>query len=309
MTRKPVSVGEIKSNISGNLSTNEIVKSIEKECKASVIINSGHGKRNIVIFLPHAWDNFCASTNYGKYTPENRNESHYILEGYYFIDNNGRTTTVVSHIITPFSVSSGASSAELYSEGKESAYEYIEKKEEEIRKYSDEGKYSDSKGVLNPLYKKFGTPIRVGFGHTHPRNIDVFFSSVDRTSVFAAEGDPWVTMVANPNKCKLLAAVGSDLTEAKIIVFAHTEQKKRRAIEEQIDINSYADIERGNNVNLNNDIDANNKIDSLLRDFLKIINNDISFDVKCSGSFPGKIKFKCKFYRPKKQRKRVKREK
>ena len=276
MGRMPIPSGTIKPRIDGSLSANEINNIIYKKCDARPIIDSGKG--SLVIFLPHAWDNFCASTNYGKWTAENELESQYFLEGYFFVDKRMYSTAVVTNVVTPFSASQNHAAAELYSEGRTNAYEIVEQKEADIKKYASCGKDMESGVALNPFFKDYGPPHRVGFGHTHP-NIGVFFSGTDKTSVFAAEGEPWVTMVADPRRCQLLVATGKALSPSRIVVFDTIKSTKleQRSVSASL-----------------NDV----KIQDLLEMFAQALGNNIKVDFDISGHFPGKIKFKGNFTYP-----------
>ena len=283
MTRKPVATEPIEPKIDGRLSQNEVMDIIRKKCNAEVIFNKGKGSR-LTVFVPHGWANFCASTNYGKITPENEIESQYFLEGYYFMDKYGKSTTVITNVITPFSASQGRSSAELYSEGKTNAYDYVEKKEKELAKYASPGRDVETGALLNPFVREYGPPHKVGLGHTHP-GLSCFFSSVDKTSVFAVPGEPWITMVADPRKCDVISGIGVSLEPSKIVVFE--QEKESSNVKTEVVTTHIRDI----------------TLDQLLRVFRDAYKAEIPVSFSISGKFPGRVKFKGAFSIPKKKRK------
>lgn len=296
-SRKPHPVEPIKPRIAGDLSPNEIATLIQSKCKAFPSKARAKAK-HYVFFTPHAWDSFVASVNYGKWVAENELESQYFLEGYFFIDRHDVSSTVVTNIITPYSAAQGKSSAQLYSESF-NAYKIINQKEEELTKYASSGKDLDAKCMINPFCTDYGPPIRVGFGHTHP-NLSCFFSSVDKTSIFAAPGEPWVTMVADPRKKELLAAVGTQMEVSPIIIFHQTFDETH---ENDARVSTLA-IEQS----------QANETRSFREDFVEFLmfisdqlRSGASVKMKMSGELPGKLDFKGTVFMPKAKKKNQRR--
>lgn len=288
-SRKPHPVEPIKPRIAGDLSPSEVVAIIQNKCKAFPT-KAKNKSKHYVFFTPHAWDSFVASVHYGKWVAENELESQYFLEGYYFVDNRGVSSTVVTNIITPYSASQGKASAQLYSESF-NAYKIVEQKEEELTKYASSGKDLDAKCLINPFCTEYGPPIRVGFGHTHP-NLSCFFSSVDETSIFAAPGEPWVTMVADPRRKELLAAVGTQMEVSPIVVFHQTSDEAHKR-----DSTSSASA-----VEVPQVPEKRSFRDDLV-EFLTFITDQLrsgaSVKVKMSGELPGRLEFKGTVIMPK----------
>lgn len=290
-SRKPHPVEPIKPRIAGDLSPNEIISTIQTKCKAypsKVKSNCKH----YIFFTPHAWDSFVSSVNYGKWVAENELESQYFLEGYFFIDKRKISSTVVTNIITPYSASQGRSSAQLYSESF-NAYKIINQKEDELTIYASSGKDLDAKCIINPFCSDYGPPIRVGFGHTHP-NLSCFFSSVDKTSIFAAPGEPWITMVADPRRKELLAAVGTQMETSPIIIFRHSSETEREDIPTSFTNQAKPPVNK-------------NFCDDFF-EFLIFISDQLrsgaSVKLKVSGNLPGKLNFKGSLFLPKESRKK-----
>ena len=284
MARKPIAHGTFKPRIHGDLSTREVQEIITRKCKCRVITSNGSGP--VVIFLPHGWDNLVASTNYGKWTPENELESQYFLEGYYFKDPSGKTTTVVTHVLTPVSHSRHRTAAQLYEEGGENAYKNLEDQEKALAEHACAGRVSSTGAELNPFFKEYGAPIRVGFGHTHP-NLGVFFSATDKTSVFAAPGEPWVTMVVDPRRCDILVTTGKDLTKSKLIIMGSKECPSEHAPVRTTELLEDKELKFDFNSSVLPEITA------LLNEFIK--HKGLRFDFKISGRFPGRMKLKGSF--------------
>ena len=285
MSRKPSVAENTKPRIDGDLSPSEVFNIICKECDAEIAYQKGKNDDHTTVFTPYGWESFCAVTNYGKVTPENELELQFIPVGYYFKDKAGRTTTVITNIIAPPSVSQGKVSAELYSEDGSNTYEYIKRKEAELVKYSTPGKNLESGVTLNPFVKKFGPPHRDGLGHIHPEDVGCFFSSVDRSSVFAAPGEPWITMVACPRRRDIIAGVGPDLKPSRIIAFDNAKDEAP-APKAEIVTTHIKDI----------------TLDQLLNVFHEAYKAEIPVSFSISGRFPGKVKFKGTFSIPKKKR-------
>ncbi len=291
--RQPHPIEPIKPRIAGKLSPNDVAAIIQAKCKAFPERTKTKSK-HYIFFTPHAWDSFRASVNYGKWVAENELESQYFLEGYYFIDKNKISSTVVTNVITPYSASQGRASAQLYSESF-NTYKIIEQKEEELTKYASAGKDIDLKCIINPFYNDFGAPIRVGFGHTHP-NIGVFFSSVDKTSVFASPSEPWITMVTDPRRKELLAAIGTEMEISPIILFNQKETKPEKSEPKTI---------------LPKETVPNASTPPSFKDefieCLTLINDQLllgsSVKIKMSGKLPGKLNFKGSFFVPKRRKK------
>lgn len=290
-SRKPRPVEPIKPRIAGDLSPNEIISIIQTKCNAypsKVKSNCKH----YIFFTPHAWDSFASSVNYGKWVAENELESQYFLEGYFFIDKRKISSTVVTNIITPYSASQGRSSAQLYSESF-NAYKIISQKEDELTMYASSGKDLDAKCIINPFCSDYGPPIRVGFGHTHP-NLSCFFSSVDKTSIFAAPGEPWVTMVADPRRKELLAAIGIQMETSPIVIFRHSSESKHEDIPTTFS-------------NQANPPENKSLYDDFF-EFLMFIGDQLrlgaSIKLKVSGNLPGKLNFKGTMILPKEHRKK-----
>ena len=284
-SRKPVSTEPTKPRIDGVLSPGEVLSIIHKECNAEIVYQEGKNEDRTTVFTPHGWESFCAVTNHGKTTPENELELQFVPIGYYFKDNAGRTTTVITNIIAPPSFSQGKASAELYSEDGCNVYEYIKKKEAELVKYATPGKDLINGVALNPFINKYGAPHRNGLGHIHPENAGCFFSSVDKTSVFAAPEEPWITMVSCPRKRDIIAGIGSTLEPSRIIAFDN--------IKEKTDSQNTAIV--ATHVN---DI----TLDRLLELFREAYKAEVAISFSISGRFPGKVKFKGNFTFPKKKR-------
>ena len=285
MRRLPTPCGMSKPRIDGSLPIGEIANAVIKKCYACPVLESGKENESAVIFLPHAWDNLCAATGYGKWASENELESQYFLEGYFFKDEQARTTTVVTNVFAALSASRSRTSAELYSkDAKFNAYDFIEQQEEELEKYASCGKDVQTGAELNPFFEAFGPPHRIGFGHTHP-NLGVFFSSVDRTSVFAIEGEPWITMVADPRRREVLVTVGKDLSPVHLIIFKAGEETKAKAFDV---LESSAD-------------GILSKVAELLAQSKKD-GAEVSF--KISGHSPRKVKFKGSVTTPRNKEKR-----
>lgn len=282
-TRKPCAAGKPCARISGTLSPNEIMNTISEKCGVVAETFKKKGE-HYVFFVPHAKDSLEGAIHYGKWVPENALESQYFLEGYYFIDNNGNTSTVVTNIITTYSASQGKTSAQLYSKDN-NAYKYIEQKEQELSEHSSGGKDNATGNIINPFFDTYGAPIRVGFGHTHP-NLSCFFSSVDKTSVFAAAGEPWITMVADPRREEILVAVGAELTPAIVIMFKPN--NNQISVSEEIS---------------NSPTESNSEdIVAFLALIEDCINTGASLKLNLKGRFPGKIRFKGVFVKPKTKR-------
>lgn len=279
--RKPCAAEIIEPKIDGSLSPNDVLNVMYSAYGSNVNQSSGRGP--VVVFTPHGWDALCASVNYGKSVPENELESQYFLEGYYFVSKKGVSTTVITNVITPYSASQNKASAALYSPDKFNAYTIVEQKEKELQKFACAGKDVIHGTIINAFYKGYGSPHRVGFGHTHP-GLGVFFSSTDKTSVFAAAGEPWITMVIDPRKCEILVAVGANLTTAHLYIFEHEKVTEKKDLDEHID--ATAEIEKIEFDQLGKIIDAALKQGC-----------SITFDI--SGKLPGKVKFKGSFHCPK----------
>lgn len=289
MGRKPISHGTFKPRFHDELSTREVLDIITKKCKSQIISSAGNGP--VVIFLPHAWDNLAASTHYGKWTAENELESQYFLEGYYFKDPSGRTTTVVSHVLTPGSVSRKHTFAQLYEEGGENVYKELEEQEKALAEHGGAGRDSLTGAQLNPMYDRYGPPVRVGFGHTHS-NLGVFFSATDKTSVFAPPGEPWVTMVVDPRRCEILVTTGKELEKSQLIIMGVKEkQPDRNQALPQEPVQSKPD--QSKKVNFDFSSSALPEIAAMINDFIK--NNGLRFDFKINGKFPGRMKLKGSF--------------
>lgn len=281
--RKPCAAETFKPKIDGGLSVNDVLAVMHQAYGNNVKRFSGKGPA--VIFTPHAWDEFCASVNYGKSIPENELESQYFLEGYFFVSKKCASTTVVTNVITPYSASQSKASAALYSPDKFNAYAIVEQKEKVLQKYACAGKDVLHGTVVNAFYKTYGVPHRVGFGHTHP-GLGTFWSSTDKTSVFAAAGEPWVTMVVDPRNCELLVAVGSELTTAQLCVFEHDNKAEKNAPSTS---NASGEIENIEFTELGRIIDAG-------------IKQGCTIDFSVSGGLPGKVKFRGTFCGPKPKR-------
>lgn len=277
--RTPYATKPIVPRISGTLSPDEVTSIISEKC----LVEPFGFKKNAtayVFFTPHAWEVFATSIGYGKWIAENELESHYFLEGYFFTNKN-TTSTVVTNIIIPNSASQGKTFAQLYSK-ENNSYAFVEQKEAELIKYASKGRVNSTSSQINPFFERFGAPIRVGFGHTHP-NIGVFFSSVDKTSVFAAYGEPWITMVVDPRREELLAAVGADMKTANIVTF---KQHNREPAHQ----------------NKSHNITTTKEVGENFIEFIKFIDAQISSGcsakIKISGKFPGKLRFKGKLNLP-----------
>lgn len=284
MTRKPIAHGTFKPRIHGDLSTREVLDIITRKCKCRVVTSKGSGPA--VVFLPHGWDNLVASTNYGKWTPENELESQYFLEGYFFKDQSGNTTTIITHVLTPVSHSRHRTAAQLYGEGGENAYKNLEEQEKALAEYACAGRVSATGAELNPFFTACGTPVRVGFGHTHP-NLGVFFSATDKTSVFAAPGEPWVTMVVDPRRCDILVTTGKELSKSKLIIMGNKEHSSA-----QSPVQSTQTLEnREMKFDFNSSVLP--EISALLNEFIK--HDGLRFDFKINGRFPGRMKLKGSF--------------
>jgi len=286
--RKPCASGPAQSRISGTLSPAEIKAIIAEKCRVEPV-GFRENAHTYVFFTPHAWDCLVASTHYGKWVAENELESQYFLEGYYFIDEQGTTSTVVTNVVTPNSASQGRTSAQLYSEDN-NAYALVEQKEKELTKYASRGKNNATGGLINPFFGKYGAPIRTGFGHTHP-NIGVFISSVDRTSIFAAQGEPWITMVVDPRREELLVAVGASMRTASVVTFRERAAEPAQPIAEQPAQPTAEQPMRPKQP----DTPAHKEITelaALIRFVLKQIRAGYSARIRISGNFPGKLKFK-----------------
>lgn len=286
MERKPISNGTFKPRFHDTLSTNEIIDIIERKCKCRIITSVGKGPA--VIFLPHGWDNLVASTHYGKWTSENELESQYFLEGYYSKDGNGKTTTVVTHVLTPVSASRKHTTAQLYVEGGTNAYKDLEEQEKSLAAYGKSGRVSKTGAELNPFYTSYGPPMRVGFGHTHP-NLGVFFSETDKTSVFAVPGEPWVTMVVDPRREEILVTTGPDLTKSQLIIMGSEEKNSEK---EQLNPEF---LLKNNKINLEFNSMILPKLIPLINH--SIVHDGTRFEFKVSGKLPGRMKLKGTFCR------------
>lgn len=273
--RNPVAAEPLRTRIDGNLSPEEVAAIISEGCHAEPVSIKKDGK-SFTFFTPHAWEYFAATVHYGKLVPENELECQCFLEGYYFIDKAGRTSTVITNIITVNSASQGRTSAQLYNKDF-NAYASIGQKESELIKLSSAGKDYLTGGVSNPLFKNYGPPHRSGFNHTHP-GLGVFFSAVDKTSIFAAHGEPWVTMVTDPRRQELLAVTGAEMKPSEIIIFKNkTEKPEDVPIEPQETDTA--------NENINEFIEFIKFMDTK-------INSNCSAKIKLIGKLPGKLKFK-----------------
>lgn len=280
--RQPVAIETAKPRIHGNLSPEQINALISNKCIVKPQkFNKNRG--SYVFFVPHAWDSLKTSICYSKWVPENELESQYFLEGYYFIDFRGVSSTVITNVITPYSASQGKSSAQLYSE-ENNVYAFIQQKESELIKFSSKGKVNSTGAETNPFFQQFGAPIRVGFGHTHP-NIGVFLSAVDKTSIFAIEGEPWVTMVADPRREQLLTVVGPQMKSAEIVIYQEAEVTQQAKPEPRREI-APKEYE-----NIDNFVE-------FFKYFNAQINSGCSSKFKIKGKLPGKLKFKGSFYAP-----------
>lgn len=284
-SRKPFAPKPMVPRINGSLSPYEVASIISEKCLVETS-SLKKGEKAYVFFTPHAWESFSSSIHFGKWVPENELESQYFLEGYSFVDKIGVTSTVVTNIVTPNSASQGKTSAKLYSK-ENNAYTTVEAREAELAKYSSKGKINKTGAQINPFYEKFGAPCRVGFGHTHP-NIGCFFSSVDKTSIFAVPGEPWITMVADPRREELLVAVGSEMRIANVVTFKN---KKK---------------ETTNNSNKCSNSSSNEVVDDFI-EFIRFMDTQLnagcSAKIKIGGKLPGTLKFKGELNIPKRRKK------
>lgn len=289
-SRKPFASKPLVPRLNGALTPLETANLISEKCLAEPI-NFKKGEKAYVFFVPHAWETFCASVSYGKWVPENELESHYFLEGYFFVDPSGVSSTVVTNIITPKSASQGKTSAQLYSK-ENNAYAMVQEKEAELIKYGTKGKNNKTGAEINPFYETFGPPCRVGFGHTHP-NIGCFFSSVDRTSVFAVPGEPWITMVADPRREEILAAVGTELLTANVVTFG---LKKKEVISPSQSNGKPSPVSA-----------SSGEIVEQFIGFIRFVDAQLSAGcsakIKIGGKLPGTLKFKGEVSAPHRRKK------
>lgn len=280
--RKPFASTPMVPRIHGKLTPDEVAATISENCLVEPCHHAAKGSA-YVFFVPHAWDSFVSSVHFGKWVPENELESQYFLEGYSFVDKRGVSSTVVTNIVTPNSASQGKTSAQLYSE-ENNAYTAVKAKEAELTKYAAKGKDNRTGAQINPFYERFGAPIRVGFGHTHP-NIGCFFSTVDKTSIFAVPGEPWITMVADPRREELLVAVGSDMRVAEVVTF---KAKKKSATK-------------------NSHTPAANEVVEAFSQFVQFVNAQLdagcTAKINIGGKLPGTLTFNGKITLPKRRKK------
>ena len=228
---------ERKPRVYPILSFDEIKSIIEDKC-GNVAITEHHGAgENKVVILPEAMQEFISIVSYRRQSPMNHMEQKYIGLGHIFSGEDQNIIIVVSHFIQIHTTTrSTVSAGNIHSDGSSPGLDFLEYYSDEYRKL--EFKYNtDSFGFTVDPFLKFGSSEYCLEGHTHPNNLDVFFSSTDRESGKSrACASPISIFVSNPTRCKMLGAIGKDFSPAEIIVYERVNtfevenQKHRGAI-------------------------------------------------------------------------------
>lgn len=219
MGRKPKCAGGGRPAVIENVSTEDICRRIETRCGGKLRLYRGRA-RSTVIFTPQGTAELYHITGYGMRHPGNEHECQYALYGYYFADAEGYTTTVVCHVLPLQSARRTGSAAAVCADGDTSAWKTLREQEKCFEKYGGSNLDAVRQVPVNPLYADHGPVRRVGFGHTHP-GLRCFWSETDRGSVFAAEGEPWVSLVVDPRRMELLAGVGPELAAPVTMIYEY----------------------------------------------------------------------------------------
>lgn len=221
MKRIPRCVDHGKSAVIAHVTAEEVCRMIRTASGWPARARVLRRGRHTLVFTPQGTLELHQVTGYGQYHPGNACEIQYIFYGYYFMDDEGSTTTVVCHVLPLQSVHRDGSAAAVCAGGDTSAWRALEEQEKYFTQYGSSSNRDVTRNVpLNPLYSKYGPVRRVGFGHTHP-GLHCFWSTTDRGSVFAAEGEPWVSLVVDPRNMEMLAGVGPDLTEPTTVLYEY----------------------------------------------------------------------------------------
>lgn len=207
---------------------------IEDKC-GEVYVAERHGKgRNKVIITPEAMQEYKTMVSYGRRSPMNAKEQKYVGYGHILIDEEGYTTTIVTHFIEIQTMNRNpVGASNLGPNGEDNpGLDFLEYHREEFLK--NEAKYNtDAYGyVVDPFLKLCGGSEFVLEGHTHP-NLGVFYSQTDRVSGAARAGtSPVCIFVCDPIRKEMLGSIGRDFANAEVIVYERGEADLSNEVEE-----------------------------------------------------------------------------
>ena len=172
------------------------------------------GSTNLLLFTEEAIREFMTLIHWGRNTPMNIDETQLSLIGRFFMHGEGADGgfTAVCEYVLPVSP------------GKRSAVSAQMSSREEMDKDRTLHVLNRNLSKCDPSpLREFGEYQHLGYAHTHPGNLQVFFSSTDTEDfkrMFDKEGvSGGVAVVANPQR-KKIAAFGGKTAQRLSIAFA-----------------------------------------------------------------------------------------
>lgn len=207
-----IKLGEARSTAISTVGRAEILQMLRD--RHNVIHTMDTGSESLLIFTEECFRELLQQFYWGRLHPLNVDEMQLSLVGHLFThDGVGSPclTALCQYIIPCTPIKCSPVSAQL-------------SPEEEAKK--DQRLWSLNRNVKRckpePFYQLYGEYRHLGYAHTHPGNLGVFFSSVDREDfkrMFDRPGCPGgVALVANPHRRRLAAFGGKNASPLSVAV-------------------------------------------------------------------------------------------
>lgn len=182
-----------------------------------------------VVFTPQGWRELQAVFHWGQEHPDNQWEQQARLLGHYSRDEKGVYTTVVCYVQPIYPAERSPASASIIGRDplRTGIYTMLNENLKVIQQCDGTARRRPGYKELDPFWEQ-GKSVQVcGLAHTHP-HMACIPSGTDRQNHGSPRGEPYITLIVNPQDREIYAMADYGMRPAKIHVLYADRQAEAR---------------------------------------------------------------------------------